>query len=116
MELASRPERPGRSFSHTPGPNGERQAVVQVLLRQVAGGAGDILVAAENLVEEERAAERHLRRVLSSYVDYYQGTRTHLSLDKDCPDPRPIMPRRIGKVVAIAKVGGLHHRYERLAA
>jgi hypothetical protein len=60
--------------------------------------------------------ERHLRRVLSSYVDYYQGTRTHLSLDKDCPDPRPIMPRRIGKVVAIAKVGGLHHRYERLAA
>ena len=27
--------------------------------------------------------ERHLRRVLSSYVDYYQRTRTHLSLDKD---------------------------------
>src|SRR5712692_9112786 len=58
--------------------------------------------------------ERHLRRVLSSYVDYYQRTRTHLSLDKDCPDSRPIMPRRIGKVVAIPKVGGLHHRYERL--
>jgi hypothetical protein len=38
--------------------------------------------------------ERHLRRVLSSYVDYYQRTRTHLSLDKDCPDPRPI--RRAG--------------------
>jgi putative transposase len=34
--------------------------------------------------------ERHLRRVLSSYVDYYQRTRTHLSLEKDCPDPRPI--------------------------
>ena len=33
--------------------------------------------------------ERHLRRVLSSYVDYYQRTRTHLSLDKDCPDPPP---------------------------
>ncbi len=60
--------------------------------------------------------ERHLRRVLSSYVDYYQRTRTHLSLDKDCPDPRPIMPRRIGKVIAIPQVGGLHHRYERLAA
>jgi hypothetical protein len=29
--------------------------------------------------------ERHLRRVLSSYIDYYQRTRTHLSLDKDCP-------------------------------
>jgi hypothetical protein len=42
--------------------------------------------------------ERHLRRVMSSYVDYYQRARTHLSLDKDCPDPRPIMPRKIGKV------------------
>jgi transposase InsO family protein len=60
--------------------------------------------------------ERHLRRVLFSYVDYYHRTRTHLSLDKDCPDPRPIMPPRIGKVIAIAQVGGLHHRYERLAA
>jgi putative transposase len=60
--------------------------------------------------------ERHLRRVLTSYVDYYQRTRSHLSLDKDSPDPRPIMPRGIGKVVAIPKVDGLHHRYERLAA
>jgi putative transposase len=60
--------------------------------------------------------ERHLRRILSSYVDYYQRTRTHLSLDKDCPDARAIMPRRIGKVIAIPRVGGLHHRYERLAA
>ncbi len=60
--------------------------------------------------------ERHLRRVLSSYVDYYHRIRTHLSLDKDCPDPRPIMPPRIGKVIAIPQVGGLHHRYERLAA
>jgi len=34
--------------------------------------------------------ERQLRRVLPSYVDYYHRTRTHLSLDKDRPDPRPI--------------------------
>jgi putative transposase len=40
----------------------------------------------------------------------------YLSLDKDCPDARPIMPRTVGKVVGIPKVGGLHHRYERLAA
>src|SRR5271154_4495884 len=60
--------------------------------------------------------ERHLRRVLSSYVDYYQRTRTHLSLDKDCPDPRPIMPRKFGRAVAIPQVAGLHYRYERLAA
>ena len=60
--------------------------------------------------------ERHLRRVMSSYVDYYQRARTQLSLDKDCPDPRPIMPRKIGKVVSVPQVGGLHRRYERLAA
>jgi transposase InsO family protein len=60
--------------------------------------------------------ERHLRRVLSSYADYYHRSRAHLSLDKDCPDPRPVMPPRIGRVVAIPQVRGLHQRYERLAA
>jgi putative transposase len=60
--------------------------------------------------------ERHLRRLLSTYIDYYHQTRTHLSLDKDCPDPRPVMPPRIGRVVAIPQVNGMHYRYERLAA
>jgi putative transposase len=60
--------------------------------------------------------ERHLRRVLSSYADYYRRTRTHLSLDKDCPDSRPIQHRSVGRVVAIPRIGGLHHHYERLAA
>lgn len=60
--------------------------------------------------------ERHLCRVLSWYVDYYHRTRTHLSLGKDCPDPRPVTPPRVGRVVAFPQVNGLHHRYERLAA
>src|SRR5271167_1806500 len=60
--------------------------------------------------------ERHLRRVLFSYVDYYHRSRTHLSLDKDCPDTGPIQPPNTGRVIAIPQVGGLHHRYERLAA
>jgi putative transposase len=60
--------------------------------------------------------ERHLRRVLISYVHYYHASRTHLSLAKDCPDPRRIRPPSQGKVIAIAQVGGLHNRYERLAA
>ena len=47
--------------------------------------------------------EPHLHRVVSSYVDYYQRTRTHLSLDKDCPDLRQIQPPRMGRVVAIRK-------------
>jgi len=60
--------------------------------------------------------ERHLRRVLASYVDYYHRSRTHLALDKDCPQERPIQPPSTGKIIAFPKVGGLHHHYERLAA
>jgi transposase InsO family protein len=60
--------------------------------------------------------ERHLRRILRSYVEYYNRTRTHLSLNKDCPETRPLHPRARGKVIEFPQVGGLHHRYERLAA
>ena len=60
--------------------------------------------------------ERHLRRVLSSYFHYYHETRTHLSLAKDCPENRPVLPTSAGAVVAFPQVGGLHHRYERRAA
>jgi hypothetical protein len=60
--------------------------------------------------------ERHLRHVLASYVDYYHRARTHLSLDKDCPRSRLVQPLWSGRVIAIPQVGGLHHRYQRLAA
>jgi transposase InsO family protein len=60
--------------------------------------------------------EHHLRRVLSSYFQYHHQSRTHLSLDKDCPETRPIHPPTAGKIVAFLEVGGLHHRYERRAA
>ena len=60
--------------------------------------------------------ERHLRRVLSAYFEYHHRSRTHLSLAKDCPEPRPIQPPSAGNVVAFPQVGGLHHRYERRAA
>ncbi len=60
--------------------------------------------------------ERHLRRVLNSYADYYHHSRTHLSLDKDCPDARPIQGPNRGKVISTPQVGGLHYRYERLVA
>ena len=60
--------------------------------------------------------ERHLRRVLLAYFEYHHRSRTHLSLGKDCPEPRPIQPPSAGTVVAFPQVGGLHHRYERRAA
>jgi putative transposase len=60
--------------------------------------------------------ERHLRRILTRYFDYYHRWRTHLSLDMDCPAPRPVQPPDRGTVVEFPDVGGLHHHYERLAA
>jgi putative transposase len=60
--------------------------------------------------------ERHLRRILSTYVDYYNRTRTHLSLAKDPPEPRSVQPPSQGSVVAVPRVGGLHHEYVRRAA
>jgi transposase InsO family protein len=57
-----------------------------------------------------------LRRVLKSYFDYYEQSRTHLSLGKDAPISRPIQPAAMGPVVKIPQVGGLHHRYESVAA
>jgi transposase InsO family protein len=60
--------------------------------------------------------EQHLYRILKSYFAYYHRSRTHLSLGKDAPEPRPVHPPSMGKVVAPPEVGGLHHRYERLAA
>jgi putative transposase len=57
---------------------------------------------------------RHLRRTLASYFAYYYGSRTHLGLDKQCPFPRQVS--RIGRIVEIPQLGGLHHRYERVAA
>ena len=60
--------------------------------------------------------ESSLRRTLASYFDYYHRSRTHLSLGKDSPEPRPIQPLPMGSVVAVPQVGGLHHRYERRAA
>jgi putative transposase len=60
--------------------------------------------------------ERHLMRVLQTYLAYYHRWRTHLALNKDCPQPRPVHPPEQGKVIAIPEVGGLHHHYERGAA
>ena len=53
--------------------------------------------------------EAHLRRILESYFEYYHQCRTHLSLAKDCPEPRATVPPEQGRVVAFPKVGGLHY-------
>jgi putative transposase len=57
--------------------------------------------------------KRHLRRTLARYFAYYHHARTHLVLDKDAPDVRPIELPEAGRILQIPEVGGLHHRYVR---
>ena len=59
--------------------------------------------------------ESHLRRILARYFSYYHRARTHLALDKDAPDGRPVELPGAGRIVEIPEVGGLHHRYVRQA-
>ncbi|PYU25272.1 MAG: integrase, partial [Acidobacteria bacterium] len=60
------------------------------------------------------ASERHLKRLLSDYVRYYHEDRTHLGLNKGTPAGRGRSTDR-GGVVSRARLGGLHHRYDRAA-
>jgi transposase InsO family protein len=60
--------------------------------------------------------EWHLKRIPRSYFRYYHQSRTHLGLNKDSPVPREVQPKESGRILQIAEVGGLHHRYERRAA
>jgi len=64
------------------------------------------------VVFNERSLYRHLR----DFLDYYHRSRTHLGLEKDTPESRSIQSAEAGRVISIAEVGGLHHRYERRAA
>ena len=59
-------------------------------------------------------AERHLVRLVHCYIDHYHEDRCHLGLNKDTPNLRPVSPRpsSTARVVALPRVGGLHHRYE----
>ena len=56
--------------------------------------------------------EAHLRRILKSYDRYYNGTRTHLALDKDAPLLRTV--KRAGRILCRPVLGGLHHEYVRI--
>ena len=58
--------------------------------------------------------ERHLKRLLSSYVRYYHEDRTHLGLGKDTPSGRSRSGGH-GRVMTQSRLGGLHHRYDRAA-
>ena len=56
--------------------------------------------------------EAHLRRILKSYGRYYNGVRTHRSLNKDAPVSRPV--QLSGFISSHAMLGGLRHHYARV--
>jgi transposase InsO family protein len=56
--------------------------------------------------------EAHLSRILGAYAAYYNGSRTHRSLNKDAPFHRAI--QHLGAITPQPVLGGLHHRYCRI--
>lgn len=57
--------------------------------------------------------EEHLRRLLWDCVAYLNADRLHCSLEGDAPHGRAIEPQPSpsAKVIALPRLGGLHHRY-----
>jgi putative transposase len=62
--------------------------------------------------------EVHLRRLVHEYIRYYHEDRIHDGLDKDTPNGRPMDQKKTAqsRVVAVPRIGGLHHRYTWKAA
>jgi putative transposase len=58
--------------------------------------------------------ETHLRRLLFDYIHYSEEDRTHLGLEKDTPTGR-IRSLASGHITVRARLGSLHHRYDRAA-
>jgi len=59
--------------------------------------------------------ERYLLHLVRQNARYYNEDRPNMSLDGDAPLARAVERREAGKVVALPRVSGLHHRYLREA-
>ena len=62
--------------------------------------------------------ERHLLRLSQEYIRYYDEDRTHIGLQKETRGGRTLekRPSAASPVVALPRIGGLHHRYSWSAA
>jgi putative transposase len=59
--------------------------------------------------------EPHLRRLLRAYLAYYNTVRPHQALHNNSPQPRVVASPSGGRIIATPQIGGLHHRYQRVA-
>ena len=57
----------------------------------------------------------HLRGIVGRFLDYDHRERTHQGLERNSPEPREIERPSKGRVLALPRVGGLHHRSTRVA-
>ncbi len=57
--------------------------------------------------------ETHLHRLMREFVAHFNDERTQDSLQKDAPGKRPVeeRPNPDAEVIAMPRLGGLHHRY-----
>ncbi len=96
---------PTRTSYRSPWQNGVAERFVGTIRRELL----DHLIVLD---------DRHLRRLLGEYIEYYLKDRMHLGLDKDAPMARHVEPRPAGPAAVHAgpRVGGLHHRYSWRAA
>jgi transposase InsO family protein len=58
--------------------------------------------------------ENHLRTILTDYFFYYNKYRTHIGINKDSPEGRPVQSE--GEIYKVPSVNGLHNIYFRQAA
>jgi transposase InsO family protein len=64
-------------------------------------------------------SQRHLERLLREFIeDYYHIARPHQGLNGDTPVSQTKRPQILGpsKLISVPVLGGLHHRYVRVAA
>jgi putative transposase len=63
--------------------------------------------------------EGHLKRLLKEFIEeYYHLARPHQGLNGETPvlSAKPESAADVSRLVSIPVVGGLHHRYMRVAA
>ena len=58
--------------------------------------------------------QKHLNVITRNYVNYHNRNRPHQGLVQSIPIP-PDDPPASGEVIALPKLGGLHHHYRRTA-
>ena len=104
-------EAPGKGAGHK-FPSGSRVGIAW--LHHTDGTCEYCRAGAENLCDDPAFTGYTLKRLLSEYIRYYHDDRTHLGLSKETPGGRVRSAAR-GGVVSHARLGGLHHRYDRAA-